>query len=171
MTTAFLVLNLLLGRGRFRHRVVPFDRILECVVHGEADAGLIIHEGQLTYAEHRLHPVVDLGRWWQQQTQLPLPLGGNAVRRDLGAEAMSQITAILRSSIEYSLAHRNEAVEHALRWARGLKHDLADRFIGMYVNERTLDCGEPGRRAVRALLHRAAEIGLVPDSGPIEFIE
>ena len=170
MTTAFLALNLLLGKGAFEHEVVMFDRILDHVAAGRADAGLIIHEGQLTYQNQELHNVVDLGVWWQGQTGLPLPLGGNAIRRDLGAAAMSEIAAILRRSIEYSLEHRAEAIEHVLQYARDMGRDLADRFVGMYVNEWTIDYGERGRRAVRELLARARRAGLVPDPGTIEFI-
>ena len=170
MTTAFLALNLLLGRGQFRHEVVMFDQIIEYVAAGLADAGLIIHEGQLTFQSRRLHSVVDLGVWWQQETGLPLPLGGNAIRRDLGREAMVEIAGILKRSIEYSLEHRAEAVEHALGYARDMDRDLADRFIGMYVNEYTLDYGDRGRQAVRELLTRACRARLVPDPGGIEFV-
>jgi 1,4-dihydroxy-6-naphthoate synthase len=170
MTTAFLALNLLLGKGGFEHEVVMFDRILDHVAEGRADAGLIIHEGQLTYRNQRLHDVVDLGVWWQEQTGLPLPLGGNAIRRDLGEPAMKDIAAVLRRSIEYSLEHREEAVAHALQYARDMDRDLADRFVGMYVNEWTLDYGDRGRQAVRELLRRAHQQGLVPDAGPIEFV-
>lgn len=169
-TTAFLALNLLLGREKFRHKVVMFDRILDEVSEGRADAGLIIHEGQLTFARQKLHPVVDLGRWWKECTGLPLPLGGNCIRRDLGEEAMREVTAVLKSSIEYGLAHRKEAVEHALQFGRGLDTPLADRFIGMYVNEWTLDYGYLGRRAVRELLRMAHEIGMVPAIPSIDFI-
>ena len=169
-TTAFLALNLLLGRGSFRHKVVMFDRILDEVIAGGADAGLIIHEGQLTFARQKLHPVVDLGRWWKDLTELPLPLGGNCIRRDLGEEAMQEITAVLKSSIEYGLAHRREAVEYAMRFGRGLDKDLADQFIGMYVNKWTLDYGYLGRRAIRELLRMAHEIGMVPPTPSIEFI-
>lgn len=170
MTTAFLALNLLLGKGRFEHEVVMFDKILDHVAEGRADAGLIIHEGQLTYRNQALHNVVDLGVWWQQQTGLPLPLGGNAIRRDLGMPAMGDIAAILRQSIAYSLAHREEAVEHALQYARDMNRDLADRFVGMYVNDWTLDYGERGRQAVRELLGRARKAGLVPEVREIEFV-
>lgn len=169
-TTAFLALNLLLGRGEFRHTVVMFDQILPYVAEGKADAGLIIHEGQLTYQDHELHKVVDLGEWWKRTTGLPLPLGGNCIRRALGRAAMSEVTAILKRSIEYSLAHRDEAVEYALQYARDMGRDLADRFVGMYVNEWTLDYGETGRRAVRELLSRAHQAGLVPDVGEIDFV-
>ena len=162
MTTAFLGLQLILGRDRFEHEVIMFDQILPYVESGKADAGLIIHEGQLTYQNHRLHKVVDLGEWWHDQTQLPLPLGGNCIRRDLGPAAMREVTAVLKSSIEYSLAHRTEAVDHALGYARDMGRDLADRFVGMYVNDWTLDYGETGRRAIDELLRRGHQAGLVP---------
>jgi len=169
-TTAFLALNLLLGRGSFRHKVVMFDQILEEVAAGKADAGLIIHEGQLTFSQQKLYPVVDLGRWWKERTELPLPLGGNCIRRDLGQESMQEVTGVLKSSIEYGLAHRMEAVEYALRFGRGLDTGLADKFIGMYVNDWTLDYGYLGRRAVRELLRMAHEIGMVPPVSAIDFI-
>lgn len=169
-TTAFLGLNLLLGRATFGHQVVMFDQILAHVAAGRADAGLIIHEGQLTYSDHNLHLVVDLGEWWKRTTGLPLPLGGNAIRRDLGREAMVEVSAILRQSIEYSLSHRAEAVEHALQYARDMGKKLADRFVGMYVNEWTLDYGEVGRRAIRELLRRGAECGMVPAIEDIDFV-
>ncbi|MCP4593758.1 MAG: ABC transporter substrate-binding protein [bacterium] len=162
MTTAFLGLQLLLGRGSFEHEVVMFDEILEHVAAGKADAGLIIHEGQLTYQNHNLHKIVDLGEWWGGQTGLPLPLGGNCIRRDLGAEAMREVTAVLSSSIEYGLAHREDAVEYALGFARDMGRELADRFVGMYVNDWTLDYGDVGRRAIDELLKRGHAAGLVP---------
>ena len=170
-TTAFLALNLLLGRGTFAHKVVMFDEILSCVERGDADAGLIIHEGQLTYRNHNLHCIIDLGTWWKDQTKLPLPLGGNCIRRDLGDVNMREITAILKRSIQYSLDHREEAVAHALQYARDMGSELADRFVGMYVNDWTLDYGDTGRQAVRLLLKRGAEIGLVKPLDDIEFIE
>lgn len=170
MTTAFLVLNLLLGRGRFKHQVVMFDQILDWVAAGRVDAGLIIHEGQLTYRNHKLHKVVDLGQWWLERTGLPLPLGGNCIRRDLGEAAMNQVAAILQQSIKYSLAHRAEAVDYALQYARDMGSDLADEFVGMYVNQWTIDYGDTGREAVRTLLRRGSEAGLVPDAGNIDFI-
>ena len=169
-TTAFLALNLLLGRGAFRHQVVMFDRILTHVAEGHADAGLIIHEGQLTYQRHELHKIVDLGEWWKSTTDLPLPLGGNAIRRELDEEAMREISQILRESIAYGLAHREEAVRHALAYARDMGKDLADRFVGMYVNEWTLDYGEIGRRAVQELLRRGHEIAMVPPIGTVDFV-
>jgi len=169
-TTAFLALNLLLGRGAFRHQVVMFDRILAHVAAGGADAGLIIHEGQLTYEHQHLHKIVDLGQWWKATTGLPLPLGGNCIRRDLGRGEMAAISGILKQSIEYGLAHRDEAVDHALDYARDMGKALADRFIGMYVNEWTIDFGDVGRRAVRELLRRGFEAGMTPEIGEIEFI-
>ena len=170
MTTAFLTLNLLLGKGAFEHEVVMFDEILNHVAAGKADAGLIIHEGQLTYQNHDLQCVVDLGVWWQNETGLPLPLGGNTIRRDLGGANMREIAAILERSIRYSLDHRTEAVEHALQWARDMQVDLADRFVGMYVNDWTLDYGDTGRKAVRELLRRGYDAGLLPDAGEIDFV-
>lgn len=170
MTTAFLALNLLLGKDNFRHEVVMFDQILERVAAGKVDAGLIIHEGQLTYQNHRLECLVDLGKWWQQETGLPLPLGGNAIRRDLGDRNMREIAGIIQASIQYSLDHRAEAVLHALQYARDMGRDLADRFVGMYVNHWTLDYGDTGRAAVRELLRRGHAAGLVPSCGEIEFI-
>jgi 1,4-dihydroxy-6-naphthoate synthase len=169
-TTAFLALNLLLGRGRFRHTVVPFDEILEYVAAGKVDAGLIIHEGQLTYRNHDLHLVVDLGEHWKRTTGLPLPLGGNTIRRDLGREAMTEIAGVLKASIRYSLDHRDEAVSHAMKYARDMGFDLADKFVGMYVNDWTIDYGPKGREAIRLLLTRGAEAGLTPAVGEIDFI-
>jgi 1,4-dihydroxy-6-naphthoate synthase len=169
MTSAFLALRLCIGD--FRHRVVPFDRIIEEVVAGRADCGLIIHEGQLTYAASGLHKVVDLGEWWFQETGgLPLPLGGNAIRKGLGPELMSRINRILKQSIEYGLQHRRPAVEHSLQYARGMGHDLADKFVGMYVNDLTLDYGPRGRSAVELFLNRAFEKGYIPKRPVIEFV-
>ncbi len=169
-TTAFLALNLLLGRGAFRHKVVTFDRILSAVARREAEAGLIIHEGQLTYRDQKLHKVVDLGAWWKEKTGLPLPLGGNAIRRALGRDAMVEVTGILRSSIEFGLKNRDEAVQYALRFGRDLDRRLTDQFVGLYVNDWTLDYGDVGRRAVRELLRCGHEIGMVPAVPEIEFV-
>lgn len=169
-TTAFLVLNLLLGPGTFRHTVVMFDRILDEVAAGRADAGLIIHEGQLTYRNHDLHRIVDLGQWWKETTGLPLPLGGNCIRRSLGPDAVNDITGILKRSIEYSLEHREQAVDYALGFARDMGRDLADKFVSLYVNQWTLDYGDVGRRAVVELLRRAHEAGLVPPVGKIDIV-
>ncbi len=170
MTTAYLGLQLLLGKDAFHPEVVMFDQIIEHVAAGRADAGLIIHEGQLTYQNSKLHCVVDLGKWWQEQTGGPLPLGGNVIRRDLGGPAMEQIAGIIKQSIQFSLDNRAKAVEHALQYARDMGHELADEFVGMYVNHWTLDYGDAGRAAVRELLARGHRAGLVPDPGPIDFI-
>lgn len=170
-TTAFLALNLCLGAGTFKHRVAMFDEIPAAVADGRFDAGLLIHEGQLTYPRIGLHKVIDLAVWWGEQTDMPLPLGGNVIRRDLGADRMREIARLLRASIEYGLAHRAEAVAYSQRFGRGLDNRLTDRFVGMYVNDWTLDYGERGRTAVRALLRRAFEAGLVPDPGEIDFVE
>jgi 1,4-dihydroxy-6-naphthoate synthase len=170
MTTACLVLNLLLGKGRFEYKVVMFDQILDYVAAGKADAGLVIHEGQLTYQRQRLHCLIDLGAWWKQRTGLPLPLGGNVIRRDLGPANMREVADILKDSIQYSLDHREEAVGHALNYARDMGRELADRFVGMYVNDYTLDYGDTGRAAVRELLRQGHEAGLVPAVGEIDFI-
>ncbi len=170
MTTAYLTLQLMLGQGACDPTVVMFDQIPDEVAAGHYDAGLIIHEGQLTYEQQGLCKVIDLGVWWKKRTGLPLPLGGNTIRRDLGDAHCREIARIIRASIQYSLDHRGEAVEYALQYGRGLDRDLADRFVGMYVNEWTIDYGEVGREAVRRLLGDAAAAGLVPDPGPIEFI-
>ncbi len=170
-TSAFLALSLLMGRRVPRYEVVRFDRIIPAVAAGEFDAGLIIHEGQLTYAAAGLDLVVDLGQWWGQTRKLPLPLGGNAIRRDLGQPAMGEVCRILQCSIEYALSHREEAIRYALHYARDMGGDLADRFVGMYVNKWTLDYGEQGRRAVEQFLREAADMGLVPDHAPPPFID
>jgi 1,4-dihydroxy-6-naphthoate synthase len=170
MTTAYLTLQLLLGRDTFEPRVVMFDQIPAEVAQGRVAAGLLIHEGQLTYGQQGLHQVIDLGVWWQERTGLPLPLGGNAIRRDLGPERCREIAAILRASIQYGLDHRAEAVRYALQFGRGLDQPLADRFVGMYVNEWTLDYGDRGRAAVRRLLQDGAAAGLVPEIEAIDFV-
>ena len=171
MTTAYLTLQLLLGKDAFVPKVVMFDQIPDEVAAGRVDAGLLIHEGQLTYPKFGLHLVVDLGVWWQQHTGLPLPLGGNAIRRDLGPEHCRAIARLIRASIEYGLSHRAEAVKYALQFGRGLDGQLADRFVGMYVNEWTLDYGDRGRDAVRRLLADGAAAGLVPAVGELDFVE
>jgi 1,4-dihydroxy-6-naphthoate synthase len=150
--------------------VVHFDQIPAHVKDGKADAGLIIHEGQLTYQKLGLHLVVDLGAWWYERTQLPLPLGGNCIRKDLGPSAMQEITDILKRSIQFSLDHRAKAVEYALRFGRDLDRQLADQFVGMYVNHWTLDYGPTGREAIMRLLTEGAAAGLVPDAGEIEYV-
>jgi 1,4-dihydroxy-6-naphthoate synthase len=170
MTTAHLTLQLLLGKGTFVPKVTMFDQIPDEVAAGRVDAGLLIHEGQLTYRQSGLHLVVDLGVWWKQRTGLPLPLGGNAIRRDLGRDHCQRIADVVRASIRYGLDHRAEAVQYALRFGRGLDLQLAERFVGMYVNEWTVDYGERGREAIRRLLSDGAAAGLVPEAGPLEFI-
>ncbi|MBX3394114.1 MAG: ABC transporter substrate-binding protein [Phycisphaerae bacterium] len=170
-TTAFLALNLCMGRGAFQHRVVMFDDIPDAVERGEVDAGLIIHEAQLTYERQGLHKVIDVAQWWGEQTGLPLPLGGNVVLRSLGDKAMRDVAKQLRAAIEYGLEHRKDAIAYALQFGRGLDTSLTDRFVEMYVNKWTVDYGERGRRAVRELLGRAFREGMVPDPGEIEFIE
>lgn len=168
MTTAFLTLNLY--SSGFEHVVVPFDQILEYVAEGKADAGLIIHEGQLTYAESGLHKLVDLGEWWYQETQLPLPLGANVIRRDLGDENIHRLCEILHSTISYSLTHRADALEYAMIYARHMGREVADEFVGMYVNDYTLDYGEKGRAGVRELLRRGYEAGVIPNEVPVSFV-
>ncbi|MGB1626358.1 MAG: menaquinone biosynthesis family protein [Miltoncostaeaceae bacterium] len=171
LTSAFLELQLAAGRI-VNPLIVPFDRILDVVANGTADAGLVIHEGQLTYEAQGLVNVLDLGTWWHELTGgLPLPLGGNVVRRDLGEQAMVDLSHILRESIRYSLEHRAGALQYAAEYGRGLDDDLNDRFVGMYVNERTLDYGEDGREAVRELLRRGVEAGLIGHEVPVDFVE
>ena len=150
--------------------MLPFDEILPAVAEGRAEAGLLIHEGQLYYGDRGLHKVVDLGEWWHGQTGLPLPLGGNVVRRDLGEARVGQIARLIKESIQYALDHRAEALEYALRYARDLEPALADRFVGMYVNDWTIDYGPKGREAVRTLLARATEAGLVPGPVDVQFV-
>ena len=168
-TTAFLVLRLCLGQ-EFAFREVPFDRIIDEVRSGAAEAGLLIHEGQLTYAANGLRKLVDLGEWWLLETGLPLPLGVNTARRDLGAGALKELSAVLEASIRAGLDNREEALEYAMRFGRGLDNDLADRFVGMYVNELTCDYGDEGRAAVTELLRRAEEIGVYDRPVTIDFV-
>ncbi|HZN02211.1 MAG TPA: MqnA/MqnD/SBP family protein [Candidatus Polarisedimenticolia bacterium] len=167
LTSAVLALRLALGE--VRTRVVPFDRILAEVREGRADAGLLIHEGQLTYAGEGLHKILDLGAWWKEETGLPLPLGGNAVRKDLGPEVIARVRALLQASIEHGLRHRDEALTYALDFGRGLPRSMADRFVGMYVNDYTLDYGPTGRRAIETFLGRGADAGILPRRVPVEF--
>lgn len=170
MTTAYLALRMLLGT--FDYTVIPFDQIMDAVANGQADAGLIISEGQLTHEAFGLHSVLDLGKWWFAQTSgLPLPLGVNAVRRDFGQEGMHLLARILKDSIVYSLDHRTEALEYAMRFARGLPTATADEFVGMYVNDWTVDMGERGKESIRQFLGRAAAEGLIPQNVPIDFID
>jgi 1,4-dihydroxy-6-naphthoate synthase len=168
LTTAFLALKLL--QPAVRHVVVPFDQIEAYVAAGRADAGVLIHEGQLTYADRGLHLWVDLGEWWRAETGLPLPLGGNVVRRDLGPALMRDIARDLKASVQYGLAHRAEALAHAQGYSRGLDAAGTDRFVGMYVNAYTVDYGETGRRAVAELLGRAHRAGLIPAPVDLTFV-
>ncbi len=168
-TTAFLTLRLLLPDG-FRHTVLPFDQILDAVAAGQFDAGLIIHEGQLTFQNQGLNLVVDLGVWWQEKTGLPLPLGGNVVRRDLGQPVIQDISRLLKESIRYSLEHRQDALAYALKYARDMNIALADQFVGMYVNDWTLDYGPRGRAAVARLLEEAHGAGIIPHPVAVEFV-
>ena len=168
LTTAYLALRLF--APGIQTEVVPFDQIIPQVLEGKYEAGLIIHEGQLTYEKSGLHRVVDLGRWWHQVTGLPLPLGGNAIRRDLGPELMSSVAHALRRSIQYALDHREEALAYAMQFARDLDSPTADKFVGMYVNERTLDYGPDGREAVRRLLDMGYKAGVIPNAARVEFV-
>lgn len=168
LTSAALALRLALGE--VRTEVVPFDQILDQVQRSEVDAGLLIHEGQLTYAAAGLHKIIDLGEWWRKETDLPLPLGGNVVRRDLGEETVRALGALLRASIEHGLNNRDEALTYALDYGRGLERPMADRFVGMYVNDYTLDYGPKGRRAVELFLKRGHEAGIIPHPVAVEFV-
>jgi len=172
LTTAFLALQLCLGKAgaAFDSEVVTFDEISAAVREGRVDAGLLIHEGQLTYQKMGLHKLLDLGVWWHQRTGLPLPLGGNCIRKDLGQTVMQEVTDLLKQSIQYGLDHREDAVEYALRYGRDLDRELADRFVGMYVNQWTLDYGPRGREAISCLLEEGARAGLIPDVGEVQYI-
>jgi 1,4-dihydroxy-6-naphthoate synthase len=171
LTTAHLVLQLWLPG--VKTRVTPFDQILEVVARGEVDAGVVIHEGQLTYGDMGLHRVVDLGAWWQTETGGPLPLGGNGIKRDLADELQQRLCRLLTESIGYALDHRQEALGYATRYARGLEDDpvRSDKFVGMYVNDWTRDYGAAGRRAVQLLLDRAHEAGILPQPVKAEFVD
>ena len=171
MTTAYLTLQLF--EPDFIPEVVPFDQILDHVKQGKSDAGLIIHEGQLTYQSQGFHKIIDLGEWWHQETDLPLPLGANVIRRDLGSETIRKITALLKQSIQYSLSHRQEGLEYAMVYARDMESDstLADRFVGMYVNDYTLDYGQRGRAGVHELLSRGYQSGIIKSPVEIDFVE
>jgi 1,4-dihydroxy-6-naphthoate synthase len=169
MTSAYLALQLYLGD--FKHIVVPFDQIFDEVKTGRADAGLIIHEGQLTYAKAGFEKIVDLGEWWKRQTGLPLPLGGNVLRKDIPRAVQHDLLEIIRESIDYGLAHRDEAVRHSLPYARDMDANLAGKFIGMYVNEFTRDYGETGRAAIRKFLGDAQRAGYIDTSVEVEFVE
>ncbi len=168
MTTAYLTLSLF--QPNFEAETRPFDRILDAVQQDEVDAGLIIHEGQLTYAREGLHKVIDLGEWWYEETGLPLPLGANVIRRNLGTEKIRKITTLLKQSIQYSLDHRSRGLEYAMTYARDMETALADKFVGMYVNDYTLDYGDKGRAGVRELLRRGNEAGIIPHRVDADFV-
>jgi 1,4-dihydroxy-6-naphthoate synthase len=168
LTTAYLALHLF--APGVETEVVPFDQIIPQVLEGKFEAGLIIHEGQLTFDKLGLHRIVDLGRWWQKVTGLPLPLGGNAIRRALGPELMPLVSAALRESIQYGLDHREEALSYAMQFARDLDASSADKFIGMYVNERTLDYGPDGREAVRRLLDMGHKAGIIGPEARVDWV-
>jgi 1,4-dihydroxy-6-naphthoate synthase len=168
MTTAYL--TLLLYEPEVEPLFTPFEQILRRVADGEADAGVVIHEGQLTYARTGLTKVLDLGEWWQNETRLPLPLGGNAIRRSLGTNIHAEVARLLRESVRYALDHREEALTYAMQFARGLDSSTADRFVSMYVNQWTLDYGERGRQAVQTLLDRGFERGLLPAAVKADFV-
>ena len=167
-TTAFLVLKLY--EPQVEHVVVPFDEIMDHVVRGGADAGLLIHEGQLTHESEGFMLIEDLGEWWHGETDLPLPLGGNVVRRDLGEETMREVARLIKSSIRYALDHREEALAYALNYARDLPPEKADTFVSMYVNEWTVDYGETGRKAIQTLLSRGHEAGIIPHKVEVELV-
>jgi 1,4-dihydroxy-6-naphthoate synthase len=168
MTTAYLALKLF--APEIETAIVPFDQIIPEVLAGNYSAGLIIHEGQLTYPRSGLNRILDLGVWWREQTGLPLPLGGNAIRRSLGDATMQTVTQALRDSIQYGLDHRDEALEYAMQFGRDLDTSLTDKFVGMYVNERTLDYGDDGRAAIRRLLTMGHERGVIPHAVQVDFV-
>ncbi len=170
LTSAFLALSLYLERP-FEYVVVPFDRIMDAVHAGEVEAGLIIHEGQLTHKAEGLHTVVDLGAWWKGATGLPLPLGVNAIRKDLPHDVQERASRALKASIVYGLEHRAAALEHAMQFARDMETKTADTFVGMYVNDWTVDLGEAGKRSIRLFLTRGVERGLIPPLGEVEFVD
>jgi 1,4-dihydroxy-6-naphthoate synthase len=169
MTSAYLALQLYLGE--FEHVVIPFDQIFDAVQNGKADAGLIIHEGQLTYARSGFTKVIDLGEWWKRETGLPLPLGGNVLRKDIPPPVQRDLLAIMRESIDYGLAHRDEAVRHSMPYARDMDANLAGKFIGMYVNDFTREYGETGREAIREFLKRARNGGYLDKEPRLDFVE
>ena len=170
LTSAFLALSIY--TPNFSYEVVPFDQIIEAVTEGRCDAGLLIHEGQLFYHNLGLHKVLDLGEWWHEHTGgLPLPMGGNAIRRDLGTETIAEVSNLLKESIRYSLDHREDALEYAMQFAREMDPGLADRFVAMWVNELTLDYTDRGREAVRRLLKEGHERGIIPHEVQVEFVQ
>ncbi len=168
LTSAFLALRIF--NSEFEYKVVSFDKIIDAVLSGSCDAGLLIHEGQLFYESMGLHKVIDLGEWWHQKTNLPLPMGGNAIRRDLGPELTQDVSRLLRDSIQYSLDHRDDALDYAMQFARDMEPGMADRFVAMWVNDLTLDYTERGREAVRRLLREGHEHGIIPNAVGVEFV-
>jgi 1,4-dihydroxy-6-naphthoate synthase len=170
LTSAFLALSIY--NPDFKYKVVPFDQIIEAVTERRCDAGLLIHEGQLFYHNLGLHKVLDLGEWWHQHTDgLPLPMGGNVIRRELGSETISEVSGLLKESIQYSLDHREDALQYAMQFARDMDPALADRFVAMWVNDLTLDYGERGREAVRRLLGEGHERGIIPHAVDVQFVD
>ncbi|HWN10204.1 MAG TPA: MqnA/MqnD/SBP family protein [Pyrinomonadaceae bacterium] len=167
LTSAFLALRIF--NSDFQYEVVPFDKIIEAVQSGRCDAGLLIHEGQLFYESMGLHKILDLGEWWHETTGLPLPMGGNVIRRDLGAEVIAEVSDCLRRSIRYSLDNREDALEYAMQFARDMDPGLADRFVAMWVNDLTLDYTERGRKAVQLLLNLGFEKGIIPNRITVDF--
>jgi 1,4-dihydroxy-6-naphthoate synthase len=168
LTSAFLALRIF--NSEFAYEVVPFDKIIGAVQEGRCDAGLLIHEGQLFYEKMGLHKVIDLGEWWHERTTLPLPMGGNAIRRDLGEVLMRKVSHFLRESISYSLEHREDALQYAMQFARDMDTETADRFVAMWVNELTLDYTDRGREAVRRLLTEGFEQGIIPNRVEVDFV-
>jgi 1,4-dihydroxy-6-naphthoate synthase len=169
LTSAFLALRIF--NSDFEYEVVPFDKIIDAVQDGTCDAGLLIHEGQLFYQSKGLHKVLDLGEWWHEKHGLPLPMGGNVIRRDLGAARIKEVSHLLRESINYSLTHRDDALQYAMQFARDMEPELADRFVAMWVNELTLDYTERGREAVRRLLEEGYQKRIIPHQVPVEFVD
>ena len=169
LTSAYLALRLF--NKDFEHVVVPFDQIIDAVQRGDADAGLLIHEGQLFYKQMGLDKVLDLGEWWHEKTGLPLPMGGNAIKRDLGPEMMKRVSRHLHESILYSMENREDALQYAMQFARDMAPEMADRFIAMWVNDLTLDYGERGKDAVRTLLSEGYKAGIIPHEVPVEFVD
>lgn len=169
LTSAYLALRIF--NSDFEHIVVPFDEIIDFVKRGDADAGLLIHEGQLYFSQMGLHKVLDLGEWWHDQWELPLPMGGNAIRRDLGRDLMRQVSRHLHESIVYSLDNREDALAYAMQFARDMEPQMADRFVAMWVNELTLDYGERGRQAVKKLLAEGHKAGIIPHKVKVDFVD
>ncbi|HEY2847811.1 MAG TPA: MqnA/MqnD/SBP family protein [Pyrinomonadaceae bacterium] len=169
LTSAYLALRIY--NKDFEHVVMPFDKIIDAVRNGDADAGLLIHEGQLFYNQMGLHKVLDLGEWWHEKTGLPLPMGGNVIRRDLGKDLMREVSKHLHRSIQYSLDNREDALAYAMQFARDMEPSLADRFVAMWVNDLTLDYGDRGRKAVRKLLDEGHKAGIIPEKVKVDFVD